>query len=108
LRDLPEFRDLIVVVPTPQTPTTRPKEETIFSAKSVVDGNRSTASLNTIPLPPEGLHPQPSGATKEDTKFNLLRQLSRSTGHKALPYWVSFLVAALLLVGVAILYLLLR
>lgn len=108
LRDLPEFRDLIVVVPTPQTPTARPKEETIFSAKSVVDGNRSTASLNTIQFPPEGLHPQPSGATKEDTKFNLLRQLSRSTGHKALPYWVSFLVAALLLVGVAILYLLLR
>ena len=96
LRDLPEFRDLTLPLPS-QPPASRPVGALATAAPAepaATVGDGSTVSF----------HP-----SKPTTDFTRLGQLSRATGRRPVPLWVLSLATGLLLAGLALLlFLLLR
>lgn len=101
LRDLPEFRDLIVTLPAhgaalakvseSQPPPSSPARSGLETSGG--EGEGSTVSLHSE---------KPSG------NFRKLGELSRPLGRKPVPLWVPLAAAAGLFLGLLVLWLLLR
>lgn len=98
LRDLPEFRDLTLPLPSQaQHPAAKAVGATAPAAPT--EASASLGEVSTV-----SVHP-----SKPTTDFTRLGELSRATGHRPVPLWVLSLATGLLLAGLGfLLFLLLR